>query len=144
MDIHAELPIESQKGAAAKEIKKYRNEIRKMKALILAAGILSSVALFAQDTLKYDYAILNIFPAKHKAVVNYSNGDIENLKIIEGPEMLDTNKVFKMDLMIFRGFERMNDEGFELTGMLLGKGRGSLLRCRREYYFKRPRKNNYL
>src|SRR5579863_2979994 len=97
-------------------------------------------ACFAQDSLKYDYAILNIIPARHKAIINYSNGGTRIMRIKLGPEMTDTARFFKADLTIFKGFELLNAQGFELTGMLLRKSSGALLYTRREYYFKRRMK----
>jgi hypothetical protein len=96
---------------------------------------LVSINAYAQDSLKYSYAILKV--DMPNASVEYSNGVIEDLQA-----KLDLSKKGTHNQAIFRCFEYLNDNGYEMqsSNMYLQLNlAGKISYGRMEYVFKRKR-----
>jgi hypothetical protein len=87
--------------------------------------------LAAQDSLKYDYAMLDI--EDYKIFINYSDGRSEDLSEVHWPSV----KFFRNNT--FPCFQYLNSQGYELVTSLYGppyENHSGV--C--EYIFKRPKK----
>ena len=106
-----------------------------MKKLLLVFVIsMSAICAFAQDSLRYHYALLSIDRYNNIASVEYNNGFTEEL----WKELHFSSKVTRAQLL-FRCFEYLNDRGYELvsssryTGVVFSENT-------LEYVFKRKKK----
>ncbi len=102
--------------------------MKKLLALIIFF-LGSFAAIQAQETTKYDHAVLiTATGAEAKWMIYYSNGTSDDLGKVEASSTEDYYK------KLFEFFDRLNIKGYELESSL------ACANCSKSFYFKRSKK----